>query len=315
MAQLLAKPNHRSLHTQPTPNIGGIVFVPIMAGMAYAMTKNFSLGAVGGLMLACIGAIDDRRPLPVILRLPFHFAASAIAVFQIMNLSNTTVQSPWVTLGISLLLLMIFAWSINLFNFMDGSDGIACVMALVGFGFYSLLAGGSWVGIVSLCIFSCLLGFVWLNWHPAKTFMGDAGSTTLGFSAAALGTAGWQEGIWSWIVPCAVFSPFWIDASYTLCRRILNRERFWEGHKSHLYQRLIQNGRSPQVVATAYGVAGAIAALAAINAKSLAEIFSQTAGTSDNWVNVTFLGALLCCYLVSVLLIERTLTKLGHAPH
>jgi UDP-N-acetylmuramyl pentapeptide phosphotransferase/UDP-N-acetylglucosamine-1-phosphate transferase len=315
IAQLLAKPNHRSLHTQPTPNIGGIVFIPIMAGMAYAMTKTFPLCAGSALVLACLGAIDDRRPLPAGLRLPFHFAVSAVAVFQIMNLSTLAVDFHWVTIGMSLLLILIFAWAINLFNFMDGSDGIATVMALVGFGFYSLVAGSTWVGLVSLCMFSCLLGFIWLNWHPAKTFMGDAGSTTLGFCAAALGTAGWQEGLWSWIFPCSVFSPFWVDATYTLCRRVLRTERFWEGHKSHLYQRLIQQGCSAKLVALGYGLVGSLAAMSALYAKPIIGIISQTVQPIDNWVNVSFLVALLCCYLVSVLLIERTLTKLGHSSH
>ncbi len=291
-AKLLARPHQRSLHTQPTPNIGGLVFVPIIA-IATALSTSLLgtnnsgviLIAAGFALLALVGAIDDRIQLPTLVRLPVHFLVSAICVWYLA-----------LPVGAALFLVVLMAWAINLFNFMDGSDGQVAAVCIMGFGFLGVLAYPQWLGQVSLVISGCMLGFILLNWHPAKTFMGDAGSTTLGLAAAAIGAAGWRYQLWSWLLPLALFSPLWIDASYTLTKRIVKQERVWEGHKTHLYQRLIQMGHSPKKVAVGYTLVGLAAG-----------IISQRFTTQDLWVNLTSLAALLCCYLVVVLLLERTL--------
>jgi UDP-N-acetylmuramyl pentapeptide phosphotransferase/UDP-N-acetylglucosamine-1-phosphate transferase len=293
-AQLLARPHHRSMHTQPTPNIGGLVFLPVISIAALSLVgfgQWQTLGAaLMALVLALLGAIDDRRPLAATTRLPIHFVVSTSTA--IMLLPATPLTS-----GLLLTLVLAIAWSINLFNFMDGSDGIAALMAIAGFGLYAFLAPDHWVGSVALCICSALCGFLALNWHPAKTFMGDAGSTVLGYAAAALGAAGWLTNQWHWTVPLAAFSPFWIDATYTLGKRILRAERFWEGHKSHVYQRLIENGWQPKAVALTYAMTGLVSG-----------ILSHWGASQLGWVNLTSLMALICCYLVALLLLERTLT-------
>jgi UDP-N-acetylmuramyl pentapeptide phosphotransferase/UDP-N-acetylglucosamine-1-phosphate transferase len=137
------------------------------------------------------------------------------------------------------------AWMINLYNFMDGSDGLAGGMAVFGFGAYALgawLVGDAVLTVVAASIAAAAVAFLAFNFHPAKVFMGDAGSIPLGFLAAALGLVGWHAGHWPLWFPVLVFSPFTVDASITLARRLLRGEAFWRAHRSHYYQRLVQLG-------------------------------------------------------------------------
>jgi UDP-N-acetylmuramyl pentapeptide phosphotransferase/UDP-N-acetylglucosamine-1-phosphate transferase len=133
----------------------------------------------------------------------------------------------------------------NLYNFMDGSDGLAGGMALFGFG---MLALGAWMNhnetlaVLNLCIAAAALGFLFFNFPPAKLFMGDAGSIPLGFLAAAMGLLGWQQGSWGIWFPLLVFSPFIADASVTLTKRTLRGVKITEAHREHYYQRAIQMG-------------------------------------------------------------------------
>jgi UDP-N-acetylmuramyl pentapeptide phosphotransferase/UDP-N-acetylglucosamine-1-phosphate transferase len=139
------------------------------------------------------------------------------------------------------------AWITNLYNFMDGADGMAGGMAVAGFGAYALaavLAGAADLAIPSSMIAAAAGGFLVLNFPPAKVFMGDAGSIPLGFLAGALGLAGIAQGVWSWWFPLLVFSPFVVDASVTLTRRALRGERVWQAHREHAYQKLVRSGWS-----------------------------------------------------------------------
>ena len=137
------------------------------------------------------------------------------------------------------------AWMINLYNFMDGSDGLAGGMAVIGFGAYAVAsyqADFLPLALGSVTIAACAAAFLCFNLHPARTFLGDAGSIPLGFLAAAIGFIGWRDGVWPWWFPLLVFSPFIVDATVTLLRRMLTGERFWAAHRSHYYQRLVQSG-------------------------------------------------------------------------
>jgi UDP-N-acetylmuramyl pentapeptide phosphotransferase/UDP-N-acetylglucosamine-1-phosphate transferase len=136
-------------------------------------------------------------------------------------------------------------WMTNLYNFMDGSDGLAGGMALFGFAAYALggwISGDLVLATVSASVAAAAAAFLVFNFPPARVFMGDAGSIPLGFLAAALGLAGWRQGLWPLGFPLLVFSPFIVDASMTLARRILRGERFWRAHKTHYYQRVVQLG-------------------------------------------------------------------------
>src|SRR5262245_1457719 len=153
---------------------------------------------------------------------------------------------------------------------MDRSDGLAGGMAVFGFSFYAVaawLAGSTEFALVNLSIAAAAGAFLVFNFHPARIFLGDAGSVPLGFLAAALGLIGWLQRDWTGWFPILVFSPFIMDASVTLARRLLRREKVWQAHRDHYYQRLVRLGWGHGRTALAeYAVmfASGVAALAAL---------------------------------------------------
>lgn len=230
----LDRPNERSLHATPTPRIGGL---GIMAGVlvAFLLIRAEPLAALAG-ALAVVSFVDDRWHVPIALRFGAHVLAAVVFV---------VVLAPDVPLLWQGALVLAIVWMTNLYNFMDGSDGLAGGMALFGFGAYALgawLAGDTVMAIAAGSIAAAAAAFLAFNFPPAKVFMGDAGSIPLGFLAAALGLVGWHAGRWPLWFPVLAFSPFIVDASVTLARRALRRERVWQAHKTHYYQRLVQLG-------------------------------------------------------------------------
>jgi UDP-N-acetylmuramyl pentapeptide phosphotransferase/UDP-N-acetylglucosamine-1-phosphate transferase len=230
----LDRPNERSLHATPTPRIGGL---GIMAGVvaAFLLIRAEPLAALAG-GLTVVSFIDDRWHAPIALRFGAHALAAVIFVAVLVP----DIEPLWQ--GV---LVLAVVWMTNLYNFMDGSDGLAGGMALFGFGAYALgawLAGDAVMAIAAGAIAAAATAFLAFNFPPAKVFMGDAGSIPLGFLAAALGLVGWHAGRWPLWFPVLAFSPFIMDASFTLARRALRGERVWEAHKSHYYQRLVQLG-------------------------------------------------------------------------
>jgi UDP-N-acetylmuramyl pentapeptide phosphotransferase/UDP-N-acetylglucosamine-1-phosphate transferase len=157
-------------------------------------------------------------------------------------------------LGLALFAALSIVSFTNFFNFMDGSDGLAGSMATVGFAALGFLASSppsdapgatsNAIALVCFTLSAINLGFLVWNWPRAKVFMGDTGSTFLGFSAMALGWLGSFEGIWHWSIPFIVFFPFWFDASVTVIRRALRGEKIWLAHREHFYQRAILSFRS-----------------------------------------------------------------------
>jgi UDP-N-acetylmuramyl pentapeptide phosphotransferase/UDP-N-acetylglucosamine-1-phosphate transferase len=128
---------------------------------------------------------------------------------------------------------------------MDGMDGFAGGMALIGFGtfgVFGLLDGHLLFATVSLSLAAAAAGFLLFNFPPARIFMGDTGSATLGLLAGGLSLWGAREGLFPFWAALVVFSPFIVDATVTLLRRLLRRERVWQAHKTHYYQRLVQSG-------------------------------------------------------------------------
>jgi UDP-N-acetylmuramyl pentapeptide phosphotransferase/UDP-N-acetylglucosamine-1-phosphate transferase len=232
----LDHPNTRSLHDKPIPRIGG---VGVLAGVALAGaagTAPFAPVFAIALILAGISFIDDLHRLPVTLRLAAHLGAAAITVWYVL--------SPMNVFELALLALAV-AWLTNLYNFMDGSDGLAAGMAIIGFGTYAMAAW--WGGDAELAPFcsalaGAALGFLAFNFHPARAFLGDVGSIPLGFLAGALGIVGWRNDLWPLWFPVLVFAPFIADATMTLIRRAWRRERIWKAHREHYYQRLVQMG-------------------------------------------------------------------------
>jgi UDP-N-acetylmuramyl pentapeptide phosphotransferase/UDP-N-acetylglucosamine-1-phosphate transferase len=182
-----------------------------------------------------VSAWDDRRGLPVALRFAAHLAAAAGAVVAL---------HPDVPLWMTVALVLLLTWAMNLYNFMDGSDGLAGGMALFGFGALGVAALGAapQMAAACFCIAAAAAGFLWHNFHPARVFLGDAGSIPLGFLAGSLGLAGWGNGLWPAWFPLLVFSPFIVDATLTLVARVLRRSKPWQAHREHAYQRMVAGG-------------------------------------------------------------------------
>ena len=245
-ARLADTPNARSLHDSPTPRVGGL---GVMAGSLVAIfasgSSDLRIVASCALGLALLSLADDLRHLPATVRLAGHVAAALVAVLGPLG-------AP--PLAIAVLLVVSLAWMTNLYNFMDGADGLAGGMAVAGFGTFSLAAdagGATDLALAAGAIAAASLAFLAFNAPPAKVFLGDAGSIPLGFLAAALGALGIVRGVWPAWFPLLVFSPFIVDATVTLLRRLAAREKVWVAHRTHYYQRLVTGGWSHRRLAAA----------------------------------------------------------------
>lgn len=250
-------PNERSSHVIPTPRGGGVAFAIVVTGIAFALAflrsdQVMALIAAGGLAIAVLGYADDVYSLRVLPRLIVHFAAAicVVAVFVIQSDQPLLVDVP--AFLIAVVLAVGIVWSINLFNFMDGIDGIAASQAIFGGAASVLLSTYTpdsmpWI-IIALVLAGACVGFLIWNWPPAKIFMGDVGSGFLGFWMAALAIALHTSGalsIWASVVLNAMFVA---DATSTLICRVLRRERWHAPHRSHVYQRLSRKFGSHMVV-------------------------------------------------------------------
>ena len=178
------------------------------------------------------------------------------------------------------MLVLAIAWYANLYNFMDGSDGLAGGMAVIGFGAYAwgaLQSGQAALAAASASIAGAAFAFLFANFHPARLFMGDVGSVPLGFLAGALGVLGWRAGAWPLWFPLLVFAPFVCDATLTLARRLMRGERVWLAHKEHYYQRLVRMGFGHRGVAWIEYAAMILCAAAALLARDEAPTFQWIA--------------------------------------
>lgn len=241
-------PNSRSLHDAPVPRIGGVgMLAGMLAGWGLVPDSVQWWIVLPLIGLFVISLIDDMRSLSVKTRLMAHLAAAAVLLTGSGIFGQCGVM-------VALLVLLITVWMTNLYNFMDGSDGLAGGMALFGFGAYGIaaqLAGNELQAVLNLTISAAALGFLFFNLHPARVFMGDAGSIPLGFLAAGMGVWGWRQELWEVWFPILVFSPFIADASVTLLKRTLKGKRITEAHRDHYYQRLIRMGWGHRNVAYA----------------------------------------------------------------
>ena len=243
-------PNARSSHSRIVARGGGVgfsaIFLVVMLALGFAgiVPWRVAIGVVGGgAIIALTGWTDDRRGLSSLTRLALHLAAAVWVVLWIgpvpsVSLGPVTLQLGWPAQIITVLAI---AWMVNLYNFMDGTDGIAAVEAVTVAalaGNVCVSAGGAASGHVFWLLGSAVAGFLVWNWPPARIFMGDAGSGFLGFAFAALTLMSVVENarlLW----PCAILlSVFTADATTTLLRRMLKGERWFEPHRSHAYQKL-----------------------------------------------------------------------------
>lgn len=237
---ILDVPNGRSSHSRPVPRGGGLSIVvtfllTLMLLAHYGLVASNIAQALlgGGTLLALVGLVDDRFSLPANVRLVFHFAASGWAVWCLQG-------TGW--LG-SALALVGLVWMINLYNFMDGIDGLAgseaiCVCVLGGL----LVAGQGNFSLaqVALLLACACAGFLVWNWPPATIFLGDVGSGFLGFALGVLAIASSKQQpamMWSWLILLGVFV---VDATLTLLVRAMGGQCWYEAHRSHAYQHASQ---------------------------------------------------------------------------
>jgi len=243
---LVDVPNARSSHQVATPRGGGVALVGVFVLGSLVLAARLGLPTMalvavlgGGALVAAIGYWDDYGHVGAGVRLLVQFAAALLALALLGGLPALVFGSwtvEWGLLGYLLGAIGI-AWLINLYNFMDGIDGIAGIeLVTVALGAALLL---SWRGAMSAAVWlvllaACGLGFLVHNWPPARIFMGDAGSGFLGFVLAVFALwTGDVIGLWSWGILLGVFL---VDATWTLLRRLLARQRVYEAHRSHAYQ-------------------------------------------------------------------------------
>ncbi len=248
------KPN--AMHLRPVPRIGGLAIVSAIAVIFFVLLfppylhPTLSGIFIATSLLAVVSLIDDRRSLAPAIRLSAHFLA---AVFVVYSLNNTWIFSSdrWtqqfaIWLFCFAAVTLIIVWMTNLYNFMDGANGLAGLMGTIGFGSFAIAAqyggtadGFSGFGLACAAVSGACFGFLLFNFPRARVFLGDCGSIPLGFLAASLGLFGWGNEFWPWYFPPLLFSPFIVDASVTLLTRIFRRQRIWEAHRQHYYHRLI----------------------------------------------------------------------------
>ena len=278
---ILDEPNQRSLHTRPTPRTGGIaILAGASAGLFTAwITGGYALVAlptgISIFTLALVALLDDRHNLGAGLRLLIQMTVVAFLLYSS--------HQPGLNTLVYAATFLLLVWMINLYNFMDGMDGLAGGMAIMGFGTFALLAwqaGNMEFALGCAIIVAACAGFLLLNFPPAKLFMGDAGSTVLGLLAGVVILKAHVDAILPIWLGLLVFSPFIVDASITLTARLLRGERVWIAHKSHYYQKLAESdwGHRKTVLAEYVLMAGCCASAVLAAGLSLASQISVFGG-------------------------------------
>ena len=252
---LVAEVNDRSSHTTPTPHGGGVaIALTWFSGISYlyyteAINESFYFALMVGVIISVVSYIDDLVELSPKIRLLTQASVAILSLyflngFKEIDFIYFSIENQILT---NVFAFFMIVWFINLYNFLDGIDGYAGSEAIF-LGLASFLLFGD---DVSLVLVASTLGFLLWNWHKAKIFMGDVGSTLLGFNVAIfiIYYANQESSnFWIWII---LFGLFWFDATLTLLRRYINKERLSEAHKKHAYQRLTQAGWSHSKVVIA----------------------------------------------------------------
>ncbi|QSX77736.1 MraY family glycosyltransferase [Agrilutibacter solisilvae] len=260
--ELIDQPGERRSHAVPTPRGGGAAIVVALmvaaAALAWRQPQHIVLltaFVIGLMLVAGVGLIDDHRPLSPWLRLGVQaIAASILAVGA---------AGTWGDLRIAVLAFVAVMVLTNVWNFMDGINGLAASQAALAAWALGAMAGGAWA-LLGLALCAACLGFLPFNFPRARIFLGDVGSGSLGFVLATLVTAALAAAPangWLLLLP---LSAFLVDASLTLIRRMARRERWWTPHTQHAYQRWAAAAGTHTIVTLAYAGWTAVACLLAV---------------------------------------------------
>lgn len=291
---ILDRPNARSSHDVPTPRGGGIgimsVLLPVWIAIAFAVPSEPGITArwvipLAAIALASISWIDDLRTLGALPRLGVQLVTAIAGVLVLPGPVFQGLLPAWLDATIAAIG---WIWFVNLFNFMDGIDGITAVealgigggIALLGFLVVDSQTALAWHGLV---IAAAAAGFLVWNWHPARIFLGDIGSIPLGYLLGwlllSLAVSGHLQ--------AAIILPLYylVDATITLLHRLKRGEKVWRAHREHYYQKAVQNGRSHAQVS------GAVA-LTNMGLVALA-VMTALAVPGSPWRWITVLAALL----------------------
>lgn len=248
-SNLLDVPNQRSSHQVATPRGGGLSIVVVFLGAViwfYAQgrlpTDVFSSLLVGGVLVAGIGFADDHRHVPAKWRFLVQIIAATFALVILGGLPGIQLGNNLLDLGYAgdAMAIVFTVWLVNLYNFMDGIDGIAVVEALCIVGSALMILSFGDIGHITvlLAVFAApALGFLVWNWPPAKIFLGDVGSGFIGFILAMFAIISSSLGllpIWSWLILAGVFV---VDSTITLVTRVINGEEWYSAHNNHAYQK------------------------------------------------------------------------------
>lgn len=253
--RMLDAPGERRSHHGQVPRGGGLgilaglVLLIVLLAWREALTFDEAVAVGGGLLLVGLtGWVDDHRPVPVAARMVIHLLAACWLLWWLGGLATIQVGVP-VHLGVAGYVVAVLGvvWLTNLYNFMDGIDAFAAgegLFAGTGMGIWLLLAGEPGLSLLALGIAAACAGFLPWNLPPARLFMGDVGSTSLGFVFAALVLRGEQTGAMASPIAMIVLGLFVFDATFTLVARMVQKARWYTPHREHAYQYMARAGLS-----------------------------------------------------------------------
>ena len=292
---LVDQPNRRSLHDRPISRAGGIAIIAgFVAALGFAMVmgasgQGYGWVFVGALLVCGVSVLDDMRGgVSPALRIVFHLGAAGCVVLAGLSAEWITLPGGVLDVGTvagKVFTVLFVVWVINLYNFMDGMDGFAGGMATIGFTTLTIFfaeRGSMMLVVVGAAAAAASLGFLLFNFPPAKIFMGDLGSTFLGYLSAVVMLRAERSGLVPLWISVLVFSPFIVDATFTIVRRLVAGERPWRPHLEHCYQRLVRLGWGHRkTVVCEYGLMLACAASAALALRGTPSIQAALLGS---WV-------------------------------
>ncbi len=301
--QIMDTPGHRSSHTVAVPRTGGIAILIAMAVSVLVTgeyTNHFLYGIASVVIISVVSFLDDLYTIPSIPRLAVHLLVTAAAV-KLLGVELADIELPFMTLHLGEIGGLIFAvlfvaGFVNFFNFMDGINGISAAQGFFGGGMLAVLfiwGGSANSVIVSMGLCGACVGFLPHNFPKAKMFMGDSGSTSLGYILAMLTLIGAGRTDIPWVAFMLPLGVFLYDATFTLFKRVIKRENFVKAHREHHYQLLIRCGWSHARVT---GVQAALMLVGCVGAGIYAKVDSD--GVRLGLLCV--LLAIMVCYSVLV---------------